>query len=214
MHQVIQYKSHMKRLYLALLMILPMAVFAQDNTWEQTNPDAPVKENANPKYLAGAVPEVNGKVVFSTTIKAPGKSKKEIYDLLLDYFTKMTTEPNQFEQSRISVTDDEKHETLAGSYQEWLVFKNKPLVLDRTRLFYQLSAEIKDGEAIVRMSRIYYVYDEERQPITYQAEEWINDRYGLNKKKTKTARVSGKFRRKTIDRKDYIFGKLEQLLTK
>ena len=202
----------MRRLFFTLLLTLPLCVIAQDNTWEQENSNAPVKESMNPKYLAGAVPEVDGKVVFSTTIQASGKSKKEIYDLLLDFFTKMTKESNQFEQSRISFTDNEKYEHLAGSYQEWLVFKNKPLVLDRTRLFYQLSADIKDGEATIRMTRIYYIYDEERQPITYQAEEWINDRYGLNKKKTKTARVSGKFRRKTIDRKDYIFKKIHQLL--
>ena len=204
----------MRRLFIALLMALPVSVMAQDNSWEQEGAKAPVKENMNPKYLAGAVPEVNGKVVFSTTIAAPGKSKKEIYGLLLDYFTRLTKESNQLEQSRISLTDEENCEHLAGSYQEWLVFKNKPLVLDRTRFFYQLLAEIKDGEATVRMTRIYYIYDEEREATTYQAEEWINDRYGLNKKKTKTSRVSGKFRRKTIDRKDYLFGKLEQLLTK
>ena len=71
-----------------------------------------------------------------------------------------------------------------------------------------------DGEASIKMTRIYYLYDEERDAQTYQAEEWITDRYGLNKKQNKLARVSGKFRRKTIDRKDYLFSKFEQLLTK
>ena len=85
-------------------------------------------------------------------------------------------------------------------------------MLDRTRLFYHLSAEIADGKATIRMNRIYYLYEEERQPTTYQAEEWITDKYGLNKKQTKTSRVSGKFRRKTIDRKDYLFNKFEKLL--
>jgi len=64
------------------------------------------------------------------------------------------------------------------------------------------------------MTRIYYLYDEERDAQTFQAEDWITDRYGLNKKQNKLARVSGKFRRKTIDRKDYLFSKFEQLLTK
>ncbi len=202
----------MKRLIIALLTCLPLAAVAQGNTWEQTQQK--VNERTNPKYLAGAVPEVDGKVVFETTIKAPGKSKKEIYNILLDEFTKMTKEENQFEQSRIVLSDDEHFEKLIASYQEWLVFKNKPLELDRTRLFYNLMADIKDGEATVKMTRIYYLYDEERQPTTFQAEEWITDRYGLTKKKNKTSRVSGKFRRKTIDRKDYIFNKLETLLTK
>lgn len=202
----------MKRLIITLLTCLPLAAVAQGNTWEQTQQK--VNERTNPKYLAGAVPEVDGKVVFETTIKAPGKSKKEIYNILLDEFTKMTKEENQFEQSRIVLSDDEHFEKVIASYQEWLVFKNKPLELDRTRLFFNLMADIKDGEATVKMTRIYYLYDEERQPTTFQAEEWITDRYGLTKKKNKTSRVSGKFRRKTIDRKDYIFNKLETLLTK
>ena len=202
----------MKRLIIALLTCLPLAAVAQGNTWEQTQQK--VNERTNPKYLAGAVPEVDGKVVFETTIKAPGKSKKEIYNILLNEFTKMTKEENQFEQSRIVLSDDEHFEKVIASYQEWLVFKNKPLELDRTRLFFNLMADIKDGEATVKMTRIYYLYDEERQPTTFQAEEWITDRYGLTKKKNKTSRVSGKFRRKTIDRKDYIFNKLETLLTK
>ncbi len=204
----------MKQLFLALLLTLPLTVVAQDNSWEQTDETKPYKENANPKYLAGAVPEVDGKVIFSKTIKAPGKSKKQIYEALSGYFNKMTQESNQLEQSRITLTDTVNFEQLVGTYQEWLVFKNKPLVLDRTRLFYNLIASIKDGEATIEMTRIYYIYDEEREATTYKAEEWINDRYGLNKKKTKTARVSGKFRRKTIDRKDYLFGKIEQLLNK
>jgi len=204
----------MKRIVIALMMLLPMAAIAQDNTWEQQEATTNVKPNQNPKYLAGAVPEVNGKVVFETTIKAPGKSKSEIYDILLAEFTKMTKEPNQFEQSRVVLTEENDHSQLVGSYQEWLVFKNKPLVLDRTRMFYHLIANIKDGEATVQMTRIYYLYDEERLAQTFKAEEWINDKYGLNNKKTKTSRVSGKFRIKTIDRKDYIFNRLAKVLAK
>ena len=45
-----------------------------------------------------------------------------------------------------------------------------------------------------------------------KAEEWITDEYGLKKNKDKLSRVSGKFRRKTIDRKDYLFGKMAALL--
>ena len=48
--------------------------------------------------------------------------------------------------------------------------------------------------------------------MTYRAEDWITDKWGLNKKQTKLARVSGKFRRKTIDRKDYLFEKLGEMV--
>ena len=194
-------------------MFLPfIATSAQDNSWEQAEPGK-VSTNPDAKYLAGAVPEVDGKVVFSTTIKAPGKTKEQIFNILLDRMTKMTKESNQFEQSRIVLADEKNHSQIVGNYQEWLVFKNKPLVLDRTRLFYHLMVDIQDGEAKVDLTRIYYLYDEERLPQTFQAEEWINDKYGLNNKKTKLSRVSGKFRRKTIDRKDFIFNNFTKLLT-
>ncbi len=196
-----------------LAMLTMTAATAQDNTWEQTE-QKEVKGTVDQKYLAGAVPEVNGKVLFETTIKAPGKTKAQIYDIVATELKKMTKEANQLEQSRIISEDPEGHGQIAGSYQEWLVFKNKPLVLDRTRLFYNLLATISDGELNLKMTRIYYLYEEERDAVTYQAEEWITDRYGLNKKQTKLSRVSGKFRRKTIDRKDYIFNRFTQLLQK
>ena len=193
-----------------MLMLLPMAVAAQDNTWEQ--PEKSEKGNPDQKYLAGAVPVVDGRVTFQTTIKAPGKSKAQIYAIMLEQMQKMTKEENQLEQSRVLTTDEENKSKIVANYQEWLVFKNKPLSLDRTRMFFHLMADIKDGEAKLIMTRIYYLYDEERNATTYQAEEWITDRWGLNKKQNKLARVSGKFRRKTIDRKDYIFKKFETLL--
>lgn len=202
----------MKKLIIMALMFLPfLATSAQDNSWEQPEPGKAANPDA--KYLVGAVPEIDGKVVFSTTIQAPGKSKEQIFNILLDKMTKMAKEPNQFEQSRIVLADEKNHSQIVGNYQEWLVFKNKPLVLDRTRMFYHLIVDINDGEANVQLTRIYYLYEEERMPQTFQAEDWITDHYGLNKKKTKLSRVSGKFRRKTIDRKDYIFNSFAKLLT-
>jgi len=198
----------MKKLLIVIMTLLPMAAMAQDNSWEKTQYD-----NGDAKYLEGAVPEVNGRVIFSTTIKAPGKSAQQIFDLLKEDMTKITKEENQFEQSHIAYENaEEKH--IVGNYQEWLVFKNKPLSLDRTRLLYNIIADCRDGEATIQMLRIVYIYDEERDMQTYKAEEWITDKYGLNKKKTKVARVSGKFRRKTIDRKDYLFNRFTQLLQK
>ena len=198
----------MKKLLIAMMLAMPLAIAAQDNTWEQKQTN-----NEDQKYLVGAVPEVNGHVVFSTTIEAPGKSAQQIYELLHNELLAMTKEPNQIEQSRLTVEDKDKYEVVA-SFQEWLVFKNKPLNLDRTRFLYQIACDCKDGEANVKLNRIVYIYDEERDMTTYKAEEWINDQYGLNKKKNKLARVSGKFRRKTIDRVDYIFNRFKELLQK
>jgi colicin import membrane protein len=199
----------MKKLFFTLMMCLPMAMMAQ-NTWEMPE-DNGTAVNPDQKYLVGAVPVVDGKVTFHTVVDAPGKSAQQVYKIVKAYLQKMTKEQNQFEQSRIVLDDSVKHE-VGGSYQEWLVFKSTALVLDRTRLMYNLIVNCADGKADITMTRIYYLYEEERDPQTLKAEEWITDEEGLNKKKTKLSRVSGKFRRKTIDRKDYLFNKFADLL--
>lgn len=202
----------MKKLLIAVLLSLPLGAVAQ-NDWEI--PDAPtseaVKENPDQKYLAGAVPMENGKVVFHKVISAPGKSAEEVYNILLDFTTRMTKGNNQFETSRIVLTEPEKH-SFAAFFEEWLVFRSNAIMLDRTRLKFYLIIQCKDGEADVRMQRINYLYDENRTPLKYTAENWITDEECLNKKKTKLLPISGKFRRKTIDRKDFIFDKFEEIL--
>lgn len=199
----------MKKFIFAMMMCLPLGLSAQ-NTWEMPEEKG---QAANPdqKYLAGAVPMVDGKVVFHTVIDAPGKNAEQIHDIVRQYMKKMLTEKNQFEQSRIVMDDSVKHE-IVGYYQEWLVFKSTALVLDRTRLMYNLIVNCEDGKADITINRIHYLYDEERDPQSYRAEDWITDKEGLNKKQNKLARVSGKFRRKTIDRKDYLFNKFAELL--
>lgn len=201
----------MKKILFIILMVLPVMAATAQNTWEVSENENGKKQNVDSKYLVGAVPVIDGKVVFETNISAPGLSAGQIYSKLLGYMTAMTKEKNQLEQSRIAIKDSIKHE-ICGSYQEWLVFKSTALVLDRTRMFYNLVAECKDGIANVKMTRIYYLYDEERNPETYKAEEWITDEVGLKKNKDRLSRVSGKFRKKTIDRKDYIFNKIAELL--
>lgn len=187
---------------------LPLLGQAQ-NTWEMSEQEQKTgKPAVDRKYLVGAVPVVDGRVVFSTTIDAPGKSQAQIFDALQAYMAKMAKEPNQSEQSRVA--DDKEQGTIVGNYQEWLVFKRTALVLDQTRFYYKLIVQCHDGKADVKLTAIHYLYDEERDPQSLRAEEWITDEYGLKKGKDKLSRVTGRFRQKTIDRKDYIFQKLQQ----
>ena len=202
----------MKKYLIAILLALPLAVSAQDNTWERIEVEPVEKENPDAKYLAeNAVPEVDGKVVFHTVIKAPGKSADQIYDILLKQLEKMVQEPNQIENSVVALQDRDKHE-LAAVFHEWLVFKNSALALDRTQFNFHLHVLCSDGQADVSMARMSYDYDLDRKPTHYTAEEWITDKYAVNKKHTKLYPISAKFRSKTIDRKDFIFKKFESLL--
>ena len=202
----------MKKFLIATLMAMPMIAQAQDNTWERIEQVQEAKENPDAKYLAeGAVPEVNGKVCWQTTINAPGKSAKQIYDILYKQMEKMTKEPNHIANSVIALNDPENNE-LGAVFHEWLVFKNASLSLDRTKLNFQLIVKCADGKADVKMTGVTYDYNLERKPEHYQAETWITDKYAVNKKHTKLYPVSAKFRRKTIDRKDFIMNKFDSLL--
>ena len=93
-----------------------------------------------------------------------------------------------------------------------MVFKSVSLSLDQTKFNFRILVNCNDGKAEIKMTNIFYDYDVERKPIRYRAEEWITDKYAVNKKRTKLYPISGKFRRKTIDRKDFIFNKFETIL--
>ena len=202
----------MKHLFFVLMMLMPMLATAQDNTWERIEVEEQPKENPDAKYLVpDAVPEVDGKVVWKTTLYAEGKTADEIYDILLEQITKMTKEPNQIANSLVAMQNRESHE-IGAVFHEWLVFKDVTFSLDRTRMNYQLHVVASDGEAEVTMQHVSYDYEPERQKAHYTAEEWITDKFAVNKKHTKLYPISAKFRRKTIDRKDFIFKKFNSLI--
>lgn len=200
----------MKKLFIAMIMLLPLTALAQDNTWERIEQEP--EENPDAKYLLpDAVPICDGKVCFETTIQAPGKTADQIYHILLKQLTKMTKESNQLKNSLVAIQDSNRYQ-LGAVFHEWLVFKNSSLSLDQTQFHFRILANCTDGKAEIKISHIYYDYDVDRKPIRYSAEEWITDKFSVNKKRTKLYPISGKFRRKTIDRKDFIFKKLDTIL--
>lgn len=206
----------MKRLFIVLMACMPLLSMAQ-NVWERPKVEkntAMAKINPDQKYIQeGAIPEIDGKVVFTDTIYVNGKSKLQLYSALHNFLQDMTTEEGQFiGKSNVVITDSIKG-LLAARYSEWLIFSDRSLALDRTQFNYQIITECKDGMALITMNRISYDYEIDRGGNHYSAEEWITDKNGLNKSKTKLSRISGKFRRKTIDRKDYLFKTIKELLT-
>jgi len=205
----------MKKILMMVLTLMPLTMWAQDNTWERPEEEEQeeakvVKVNPNAKYLRGAVPEVDGKVVFSKTIEAPGKSASDIFSIIRGYMQKMMKEKNQIHS--LLVVNDSVDYHVGGSFEEWLIFRKSALVLDQTRFMYVLDAKCQDGKAEVTLSHIRYLYEEKRNPQRLKAEGWITDDDAVNKKNTKLYPMTGKFRRKTIDRKDFLFNKIESLL--
>ena len=70
--------------FVLFLLCLPVSVMAQKD------------KNDDSKYLAGAVPEVDGKVVFSKEFNIPGMSQDEIFDRMMKWMeTRLKENKNQ-----------------------------------------------------------------------------------------------------------------------
>lgn len=170
------------------------------------------KLKEDPKYLEGAITfDEQGKIVFDTEIEAPGKSAAQLYDLVFDYMSGLTQD-KESKASRMALVNKDEH-IIVNAMDEWLVFSNSFISLDRTECKYNLIAKITDGKVSLSINHINYIYEEGRQTgFKLPAEEVIIDKVALTKKKNDLARIFGKFRKKTIDRKDQIFSEIAALV--
>ena len=201
-----------KIITVAMMLAVPCVAMAQ-NEWESPSKAAEKQESrkqqpvsdSDKKYLEGALPMVDGKIVFTVDEDVPGKSAQEIYDIVFAVVDSMTHAKNQFPESQIAIVNKAEN-IIAAKFREWLVFKSSALSIDRTIFNFVLIANCTDGHLNMTMSRLSYVYEADREGggLTTSAEEWITDKYALNKSKTKLRRYAGKFRRKTIDRMEEI----------
>lgn len=158
------------------------------------NADALKEKKDDTGYLAGAVPEVDGKVVFSKEFQIPGMTQAQVFDTAMKWMEKRLKE-NKNEESRV-VYSNVNESTIAGVGEEWIVFSSSALSLDRTLINYQITIVAKPENCLVELEKIRYTY---RDVEKYKAEEWITDKYALNKTKTKLVRGLAKWRRKTVD---------------
>ena len=98
---------------------------------------------------------------------------------------------------------------------QMMVFKSTALVGDESKISYNFSVAVKDGEFTLTMTDIKYRYEEGREGggKIFPAEDWITDKEAYNRKGTKFLKSTGKFRIKTIDLKDLLFQKAQDAVT-
>ena len=187
--------KNLKKYLTLIILCLPIVLQAQDES----------------KYLEGTVPVIDGKVTFSTSIQAKGMNRTQIYDKVLEWANKYF-QPKENLNPKILYSNPEKAEIIAGG-EDYIVFKHNYLILDRTRIYYNLIANCEDEKCDLTMTRIHYWYEEDVDGgYKYKAEKWITDKEALNKSKNKLAKVSGKFRKETIDYKDRMFTEIQSIL--
>lgn len=191
--------NRLTHLFLVLfLACVPVSMIAQDKN----------DDDDDSRYLVGAVPEVDGKVVFSKEFSVPGLSQEQIYERVLNWMTQRLKE-NKNVDSRVVYSDPAKG-MIAGVGEEWLVFKSSALSLDRSLLNYQITVACQPAKCLVEVEKIRYTYREKEK---YTAEEWITDKYALNKTQTKLVRGLAKWRKKTVDFTDELFAGVAQALS-
>lgn len=182
---------------------------------EKTAEGVVLKED--PKYLAGAIQlNTEGKVEFVLDTQASGKSADEIYNIVFQYMSKLIKNEQNI-NSRIALVNrnNKNEQIIACIMDEWFVFNQSFISLDRSETKYQLVATISDNHLHLSMTRIVFNYEEGRSTgFKEPAENVITDKYALTKKKNDLAKIYGKFRRGTIDRKDQIFNDLTKLVRK
>ena len=173
-----------------------------------------VKLKADPKYLEGAVTlNDDGKVEFTMETDANGKSAAQIYDIVYNYMSGLTQDKNNI-ASRVALVNPQEH-VIANTMDEWIVFSQSFISLDRTEIKYQLIARISDNHLNLSLCRIIYNYEEGRSTgFKDAAENVITDKIALTKKKNGLAKIFGKFRKGTINRKDQIFSEIAELVKK
>lgn len=182
---------------------------------EKTAEGVVLKED--PKYLAGAIQlNADGKVEFVLDTQANGKSADEIYNIVFQYMSKLIKNEQNI-NSRIPLVNrnNKNEQIIACIMDEWFVFNQSFISLDRSETKYQLVATISDNHLHLSMTRIVFNYEEGRSTgFKEPAEKVITDKYALTKKKNDLAKIYGKFRRGTIDRKNQIFNDLTKLVRK
>ncbi len=204
----------MRKLIIALLLSAGVANgFAQATQYDNSNGQGQRRalfqkknKESDAKYLSGAVPMVDGKVVFTLDQDVPGKNAKQIYEAAHAVIEALLEGEEQMKESRIVLDDTGRQ--VAARIKEWMTFRKTALNLDRTIFNYSLVATATEGHLNVVLYRISYQYEMDRddaEGMNVTAEEWISDENALTKNKKKLSKYAAKFRRKTVDRKDEIF---------
>ena len=199
------------------------SISSDDDKKEQKVQKQEVKKLANgaelkddPKYLEGAVTQdKDGDVVFEKSISTNGKDPAQLFASLKSYLRAQTKGgENNIDSRIIDITNDKEQKYIViGDVDEWIVFNSSFISLDRTECKYRFWINITNQKVDLKMENIRYKYEEGRNTgFSEPAKNVIIDKYALNKKKNKLARIYGKFRKGTIDRKDQLFNGIEELV--
>jgi hypothetical protein len=164
------------------------------------------------KYLAGAVSEVDGKVIFSKSIPVKNPiSDDDLFNIMDKWVNdNYGSDLNNKDLDNRVLLSNKEEKDIACLGEKFLVFKKSAFVLDQSKMVYQLILDIEGGKCNATVRYIKYEYSDSKTPLP--AEEMITDEIALNKKGDKLNRYYDKFRRQTVDSINSIFNSIDKYL--
>ena len=161
------------------------------------------------RYDKGNVPVVNGRVLFQETI-ATSQDQATSFKSICEWAQQRFNKPNVIVSKFTS--EDDTNCALNLNAEEYIVFTNRFFVLDRTRINYWIEILCNENNATIKLARINYWYEEEREGgLKFSAESFITDDEAFNKK-GKLLKDQGKFRKGTIDFFDSLVDEMTKVL--
>ena len=143
-------------------------------------------------YLAGAVPEVDGKVVFEKEFIISGVAQDSIYKNAYKWFYDYL-KANDNKSGILS--SDKKNGQIVAYSEDAIVFSSKALHQDYTFILFNLVITCKQEKLGIRIEQVRFEY----YGRIKSAEEMISDKEALNKKKTSIYKANKKFRVNAVD---------------
>ncbi len=145
--------------------------------------------------MAGAVPVVDGKVVFTRYLNVADFNQEQIYNALYDWSERTFTGTSD----RILLADP-KAGTIVVQTQNEIVVKIG-LFPGKVKMNSLVKIICTNGGCTMETSRVRYTGNPSSSKPTdvITAEEYITDKYALNKTKTKIYKGIGDYRIATID---------------
>ena len=196
----------MKRI-LSILLLLTTLIQASAQI---TAPTVTPKEDNDSRYLVGAVPEVDGNIVFTREIAlSDGITPELAMAKASEWLNRIAQDERTLYHQEL---DQPADNMLRHSYILELTFSHSAFSHDFAHISYVLDVRIEGKKAWLSMSHITYKYTELNKTTKYRAEDMISDEISLNKKKDKIYPGYRRFRVKTIDLVDELQTSLQREL--
>lgn len=164
------------------------------------------------RYLTGAIPMEDGKVVFNKQLDITGIPVGTAMELVKQW-VKGSLADDGF-NGKVHNIDDNAG-CLAINVDGDLTFKSTAFQLDKATIILIMDIKFTDNRCLLTFKNIRYLYainpnNAKRDLIV--AEKWITDKEALNKAGTKMYATNGKFRIRTIQLVDYLTESLRKSL--